>query len=164
MTKYLTPIAVFLGMSITLSSCSGCDDSSSGSDCEPGTAGCECRDGDAGPACDEGLTCVEGVCQGENTIGVSISDPNVRSCEVLVEEAGAVVVGLTTDGTIKGTFIRQAPKVAITFISLTDEPIGEDALQIRTTGDDSATITVKSSSCADSAGQPIDGATVSLSE
>ncbi|MCP4541188.1 MAG: hypothetical protein GY832_28980 [Chloroflexi bacterium] len=140
----------------------GGTDGTDGTDgeCEKGTANCACKEGDT---CDDGLTCVDGICKSQSSDGLSISDPLARSCEVLVEENDIRVVGLTKDETkIKATFVRQAPKVAITFYALKDAAIADGTLGIRYTGGGS--MAIKKTSCADAKGKILTGATVTISK
>jgi hypothetical protein len=59
--------------------------------CSVGSAGCACA---PELACDDGLVCDEGSCHGAAVVGLSISDPNARACEVLLVETGAHVLSV----------------------------------------------------------------------
>ncbi|MCP4605109.1 MAG: hypothetical protein GY847_32060, partial [Proteobacteria bacterium] len=54
---------------ISLLAIGGCKDNNKSAGCEPGTIDCACIEGDAGSTCDEGLACVDGICQGEDSVG-----------------------------------------------------------------------------------------------
>jgi hypothetical protein len=140
------------------SGCKGCDDKPS---CPPGEIGCACLPEDA---CNEGLVCMEGLCEGETTIGFAVSDGNARSCEVLVTEVGetTVVTGITIDDTVSGSFVRQDPAVAVTFMSKTDAPIATGAVSVRATGFESGNLVVTTTHCYDREGIALGDAHVDL--
>ena len=98
----------------------------------------------------------------ETVTGVSVSDKNARSCEVLLLENGAEITGVTQDDTVKAAYVRHTPKVAVTFTALTDTSIGRGAIGIVSAGSTSATIEVSKATCFDAEGKILDGATVSL--
>ena len=80
--------------------------------------------------------------------GLTLSDPNVRGCEILLSEGTAKIDSVTFDGTVVGTFIREAPKVAISFVAAKDAPMANGAIQVKINGD-AKQVTVKKVSCVD---------------
>lgn len=125
--------------------------------CDPGAATCACKEGSV---CNDGLACgADNKCVPPVAAGLQV-DAAARGCELLLTESGATTV-LTANfkNGVKGTFIRQAPKVALTFVSGGDTAIGSN-VELGLGGPTSG-ITVTRSSCVDVKGAPISG-TVSL--
>jgi hypothetical protein len=138
----------------------GDDDDASSSMCVAGNAGCPCLEDDA--CSSEDLTCMAGTCQGTFDVGVTVSNKNARGCDVLVTEQGSRVADATFGETVKGTFVREAPKVALSFISTSDAPIDGNGIQLQLIGAGSDGLQVESVECADRAGKPLEGVTIAL--
>lgn len=87
--------------------------------CAPGTQSCACL---AGGTCNAGLVCSSDLkCGPAVTIGVQVSDATARGCEfVLTEASGTEVVSVEFKNGAKGSWIRQAPKVAVTVVAGSD--------------------------------------------
>lgn len=106
--------------------------------------------------------CVEGMCVGAATSGLSILTQEARSCEVLlVEESGARVLGVEFAQGVVGAWRRQAPNVAITFAREGDLAFeaGLAALQFEGA---LAQLKLKQLSCFDAQGKRIDEAKAEL--
>lgn len=126
-----------------------------GCNCNPAN----CKPGEQACACIEGGTCNTGlVCSSENTCvapvaaGVQFPDAAARGCELLVTETpGSEVVAVTFKNGAKGTWLRQAPKVAITVVSGGDSALA-GAVELGLTGPASG-LSIARSSCVDVKGQ-----------
>lgn len=138
----------------------GCDDTSENPECTPGKASCECTD-DGG--CDDGLTCEAGVCQAWATTTLTVGDKAARACDVLLEEkGGATIKQVRFDDSVKGTFVREAPRTAVSFVATSDAPIGGGVVIVEMLGGDGSGVTVVKSECAGADGAPISGVSVEL--
>jgi hypothetical protein len=124
--------------------------------CEPGVASCACKTGDV---CNEGLACVDSKCVPPVAAGLQV-DAAARGCELLLTESGtSTVVSANFKNGVKGTFIRQPPRVAVTFVSGGDTAIGNNVeLGL---GGPATGVTVTKSSCVDVKGARV-GGSVSL--
>ncbi|MCB9731810.1 MAG: hypothetical protein H6745_04150 [Deltaproteobacteria bacterium] len=123
---------------------------------DPGTAGCACR-GDGG--CDTGLACVANVCQVASEPTGLVLPAGARGCEILLSEgAGAAVSEVRFADSVRGTFIREAPRVAIAVTATSDADFADGAVEVVGTG----APTVTSSTCVDAAGTVLPGASVVL--
>jgi hypothetical protein len=144
-------LAIVLGLSLGALACSGPPA------CPAGTANCPCR---SGAACDTGLTCgADGKCAGGSTSGVTVTDANARGCELLLNEpAGTAVVGVTFNNGLKGTWVRESPKVAVTFVAGADKAIGDGSVVLALTGGTSVSVT--KASCVDVHGARVNGTPV----
>ena len=89
--------------------------------CTAGTLDCQCDGG----TCDEGLVCLEELCQAQGGSGVQIGNPDVRSCDVLFELAGAKVA---YSAEVLGVVERDGDRVALSFTARTDKPLGTIAV------------------------------------
>lgn len=120
-----------------------------------GTAGCACRMDDT---CEGDLVCAEMVCVAGAVRGVALP-AGARGCEILlIEDTGRLTdVRFTA---VDGTFVREAPQVAVTVMQGADEDFPEGAVELVTSAE--ARLTVASSSCVDSVGAPISGARVEI--
>lgn len=137
---------------------SGC---TCGPQCKPGEAACACL---AGNQCNEGLACgADGKCGAPTLVGLVVSDPAARACEVLLaEQPGTVVsVGQFTGGVV-GTSIREAPKVALTFVAPGDSAFPAGSVQLALSRGTTAGLTVTKASCVDAKGARLAGATVTI--
>jgi len=97
--------------------------------CTPGSEGCACS---AGDRCDDGLTCDHGVCGQGATLAPLAFPAQARSCELLLREHGAAVLSIAFASDTAGSFVREAPRVAVALHALSDAPMGE--LEVHVTG------------------------------
>lgn len=120
--------------------------------CEAGAATCACKTGDV---CNEGLACVDAKCVPPVAAGLQV-DAAARGCELLLTESStSTVVSANFKNGVKGTFIRQPPKVAVTFVSGGDTAIGSNVeLGL---GGPATGLTVTKSSCVDVKGARVAG-------
>jgi hypothetical protein len=93
--------------------------------------------------------------------GLTLSDPNVRGCEILLTEGTAKIESVSFDGTVVGTFIREAPKVAVSFVAAKDAPMGPSAIQLTVKGD-ATQVQVKKVSCVDAKAATLASVTATL--
>jgi hypothetical protein len=84
--------------------------------CTAGTQSCPCL---PNSMCNTGLVCSSDMkCGAAVTLGVQVSDATARGCEfVLTEAAGTEVLSVDFKNGTKGSWIRQAPKVAVTVVA-----------------------------------------------
>jgi hypothetical protein len=118
--------------------------------CEAGSQGCACLEGST---CNTGLVCSSDLkCGAAVTIGVQVSDATARGCEfVLTEAAGTEVVSVNFKDGTRGSWIRQAPKVAVTVVSGGDSAIS-NAVSLGLSGSASG-VAFSKVSCVDLKGQ-----------
>ncbi len=124
--------------------------------CPAGTAGCPC---DTGNRCDDGLVCEADTCEEAQAGGFRVSDPNARSCEVLLQETTARITGIEFGAGVQGAMERRAPKVALSFLREADGGFetGSVTLQLEGPSDGYA---VRNARCFNNQGEPIDGVEV----
>ncbi|MBL8919180.1 MAG: hypothetical protein JNJ54_09995 [Myxococcaceae bacterium] len=129
--------------------------------CPPGQAACACL---AGNQCNDGLACgADGKCAAPTLAGVVVSDPAARGCEVLLTEApGTVITSGQFSGGVVGTSIREAPKVALTFVAPGDAPFPAGGVQLALAQGATSGVTVTKASCVDVKGARLAGATVTI--
>ena len=137
-------LATTLPALISLALAFGCDDSGSGS--ATTTPDASTGGGDGG---------------GPVLTGLTVSDPNARGCEVLFIEGGATIEGVTFDATVVGTFIREAPRVALSFVSAADAAMAVGSIRVAVKGDASQLV-VKSVKCVDAKAVALPEASVTL--
>lgn len=92
--------------------------------------------------------------------GLSVSDANARGCEVLLTEKSSKVQRVTFEGSVKGTFLREAPRVAVTFVSKDDSPIATGVVKIE--GGPLSGIEVTKVSCVDKSGAKLPDTKITL--
>lgn len=129
--------------------------------CKPGEAACTCL---AGNQCNDGLVCGgDGKCAAPTLAGVVVSDPAARGCEVLLTEAaGTVITAGQFSGGVVGTSLREAPRVALTFVAPGDAPFPAGGVQLALAQGTTAGVTVTKASCVDSKGTRLPAATVTI--
>lgn len=150
-------LGVFLAVgAIALQSCS-----CGAKPCTTGQAGCACRDGNQ---CDDGAVCGSGnLCQAPTLVGLQVSDGAARGCEVvLTEQPGTAIAFGKFSGGVVGTSIRQAPRVALTFVAPKDAAFPGDGVQLALSSGQLSGVTVTKSSCVDAKGAKLPGASVTL--
>jgi len=98
---------------------------------------------------------------GVQGVGVAFSDPAARGCELLLIEGAGRVESVTFADTVRGTFLREAPRVAVSVVSTGDSPIAQGAVQVALSGDP-AGVEVKTVRCVNAQASALDGVTASL--
>lgn len=113
--KSLSMLIAVLGLSLAGCNCNP-------PTCTEGTQSCACL---AGSTCNTGLVCgTDMKCAPAVTLGVQVSDATARGCEfVLTEATGTEVLSVDFKNGTKGSWIRQAPKVAVTVVAGADSSI-----------------------------------------
>jgi hypothetical protein len=130
-----------------------------GKKCDAGALTCPCK---SGSVCDTGL-----VCQADNTCGGGVAkgvhvDATARGCELLLTEAaGTTVAGVSFTNGLKGTFVRESPKVAVTFVAGGDKAISDGSVQL-TLGGDNPSVAMVLGSCVDVHGARLPGSPVTV--
>jgi hypothetical protein len=89
-----------------------------------------------------------------------VSNANARGCEVLLTEKGGKVQRVTFEGSVKGTFLREAPRVAVTFVSKEDSPIAAGVVKIE--GGPLSGVEVTKVSCVDKSGAKLPDTKITL--
>ncbi|HMI92476.1 MAG TPA: hypothetical protein VK509_13975 [Polyangiales bacterium] len=108
--------AVALVASLALAACG--DDDSAPSPRDGSVAACN-RDN----PCGDGLVCVDERCVAGGDVDVVIGS-SVRGCEVLLEDGdGAQAVDVRFGEGVKGSFVRHAPRLALSFVATGDEAV-----------------------------------------
>lgn len=118
--------------------------------CTPGTQDCACA---TGAVCNEGLVCSgDQKCAPGVTAGVQISDATARGCEfVLTEAPGTEVLSVEFKNGAKGTWIREAPRVAVTVVAGADTALA-GSVSLGLTGSVTS-LSLSKASCVDLKGQ-----------
>lgn len=107
------------------------DDADAGS-CKAGGVGCACIDG---TRCDEGAVCSAGACAAATQQGWSVSDPSARACEArLTERTGSPVAEVAFASPARGTMVREAPLLGISFVAGKDNPLTSGVMTTSVTG------------------------------
>jgi hypothetical protein len=131
-----------------------------GAPCTPGAAACACK---SDQSCASGLVCSPtNVCERGTVVGIQISDPSARGCEVLVtDQPGTVVRGAEFQDSVVGTSVVETPRSAISFVAAKDAAISGEAVQLLLTGPATG-VTISRFSCVDVNGQKLPNANVTL--
>jgi len=150
-TFFRTALVVF---ALALSACT------CGTNCTPGAKDCACK---AASACDDGLVCGgSNTCVAPNTVGVQVSDANARGCEVLLSEtAGSAVTDVSFTKGVEGAWVREAPRVAFSFVAPADARMPTDGISVVVTGPATG-VSVARVNCVDSAGQKLANAAITI--
>lgn len=98
--------------------------------CTPGSAGCACL---AESRCEGSLVCDMGLCRAASTRELVVRDARARSCEVVLVEGGTEVLGVEFGSGVRGTFIREAPRTALTFFRESDAAFATGAVRVLNT-------------------------------
>ena len=80
---------------------------------------------------------------------------------MLTESTGTAVATVAFKAGVVGTFVREAPRTAVTFVAPGDATIPTNGVEVALSGPTSG-VTVSKVSCVDAAGQKLSGVTVSL--
>lgn len=164
-------LAAVAALASLLAATSGCSHDDDGADpgaasqppaCTAGAASCECKsDG----TCDPGLACMDGKCATAGTrVGLAVSDPSVRGCEIVLAEKGTRVAGVVADETARAQLVREAPLAAVSFLAAKDEPIATGAVKLTLVGGAASGVEVKKATCVDASGATVAGATVTVAQ
>jgi hypothetical protein len=101
----------------------------------------------------------QNLCESSRTISLPAIDSAARSCELLLEDDGASVVGADFAPSVRGETVRQSPRTAVAFYGTADEPIRSSAVRIKVVG--SGGMTIARARCFDREGQPLPGGGIS---
>lgn len=127
---------------------------------------CTCGPKQCGPtsACADGAVCgVDGTCAPPTLVHVVVSDASARGCEVLLaEQPGTSFATATFEKGVVGTSLREAPRVALTFVAPGDAAIPGDGVRLALSSGAASGLSVTKSSCVDVKGARLPNATVSL--
>jgi len=111
-----------------------CDDDggdSPASMCEADPLHCTCSEEEP---CPKGFTCEQSECVAENATGIIIGSADARACEVLLLEDSARVSGVDFSENVRGTFLRQAPRIAVSLTRRMDSSFEAADLTVRSVG------------------------------
>jgi hypothetical protein len=116
-----------------------------------------------GQPCDTGTVCgPAGTCVAPTFTSFTIP-AEARGCEVLLTEQAGTTFDSAKFGTgVVGTSLREAPRVAITFVAAKDTAITADQVQLALTSGSAAGLSITRASCVDVTGSKLPNATVSL--
>lgn len=142
-------------------SLAACGSGSGAPACEAGRAECVCRTEEQ---CDDGLACVVGQCLPSTHIGLTVSDPAARSCEVLLDEGDGRIIGARFAPSVTGTHIRQGTHSAVGFFGHADAAIPSDAIALEVVKAAGAGIGISRARCFDRDGRALASATVATIE
>lgn len=101
--------------------------------CTPGQQDCPCKES---AECDGESVCGAGnICVAPTFVDISVSNSEVRACEILLTEQPGTQLAYSKfkTGTV-GTSIRQAPKVALTFTSESNQSLTSGSVQLAVSG------------------------------
>ncbi len=127
--------------------------------CEPGALNCACKEASA---CNDALVCGgDNTCVAPTLATLQVTDANARGCElVLTENEGTTVAAVTFKNGLEGTWVRQAPKVAVTFVAGGDSAVSGQ-VELGLTGPASG-VSVSKTGCVDVRGQRLAGVAASV--
>jgi len=116
-----------------------------------------------GQACDPGTVCgPAGTCVAPTVSSLQVP-ATARGCEVLLtEQPGTTFDSVKFGPGVVGTSLREAPRVALTFVAAKDAAIGADQVQLALTAGTATGLTLTSASCVDASGAKLPNAAVSL--
>lgn len=122
--------------------------------CDPGTIGCACIEGSI---CSGEAMCSEGLCVGVDASGLTIQDPAARSCEVVLFETGTEVLAVTFADGVQGTFVREAPRTAVTFHRTSDAAFDASSVTVQEASGAGGSVELRRARCFDREGAPLTG-------
>ncbi len=127
--------------------------------CDAGALNCACKEAQA---CNDALVCsADNKCIAPTMATVRVTDPAARGCElVLNEREGTTVAAVSFKNGLEGTWVRQAPKVAVTFVAGGDSAVSGH-VELGLSGPASG-VTVTRTGCVDVRGQRLAGAAASV--
>jgi hypothetical protein len=142
----------------------GCGDDGgspdAGGECVPGTAGCPCLEGSI---CQGGLVCDMGLCRAVASVEIDVGDPNARSCECVVVEQNADVLGVLFGEGTEGVHVRESPRTALTFTRRTDTPFPAGAVRVQRS-EGMGTLQLQRVRCFDREGNVLPGTPLRLAQ
>lgn len=160
MMKTMT-ISWILGITFSLALVA-CGGGESDSQCAAGELECACLPADT---CAIGLACIDKLCQPPSELGFTVSDSDARSCEMVLHDGPAKLVGATFGDQVTGVHIRQGDDSALSFFANDDEAIPDGAMALQVvegpTGS-TADIKVVRARCFDRDGGELANVTVDL--
>ena len=114
--------------------------------------------------CPAGQGCGEaGTCLVPTLTTLTVSDASARGCEVLLtEQPGTTVTSVQFGANVVGTHLREAPRLAVTFVAAKDAALGAADVQLALAAGTAAGLTITRAACVDGAGTPLPNATLSL--
>lgn len=115
----------------------------------------------AGAACGPGGCCAPAVQQGT---GIHVVNGNVRACDLVFRTSGEEVPSVSFGGAVIGQHVPKAPNLGVSFVAKDDKSLEGQELGRLVFRGAVAPAELISASCFDSAGAPIEGDVVSLSE
>lgn len=169
MISKLIATTFLLGLPLALGACGGCGNDNNQTTtnnttadmdaCVEGAAGCACTmDG----TCDGDAMCVNNMCQGAQSSGLSITSDTARSCEIMLTESeNGRVLGATYADGVKGSFRRKAPNVALALTRSDDTAFPASSVSIQF-AEGGTLPTVGNVRCFDALGKEVDGASATL--
>lgn len=108
------------------------------------------------------LSVVSCDCGDDKKGGSSLSiDKRARSCDLLIVEGETRIEAVVFGEGVQGTFVREAPNVAVSFIATEDSSIDADAVVVQL-ADADGEFEITQVACADSAGEPLEDPKVSI--
>ena len=112
-------------------------------------------------ACGDGKVCQAGACVAAKGAGLRV-DAAARGCEVLLEDTETAKIARAEFGAeARGSYLRRAPRTALSFIAATDVSLGGGAARVLFAGDGQPKLL--DSECVGADGKKLSGALVSLS-
>jgi hypothetical protein len=123
-----------------------------------GGAGCNC----APPADDPKPPKDAGTTSSFDGLGLEISDPAARSCELVVSGPHGAIDSVTFAEGVTGEFIDHGTRVGVAFFRTADEPIEAGSVELQVEEGAFDALLVAASNCFDAQGRLIEGATVAL--
>lgn len=147
--------SLLLMLSLTLLAFSACPPKPP---CAPGQLDCACAEAQR---CDEGVCGAEGKCVNPTFVSLQVSDPTARGCEVLLsEQPGTTFASAAWTQGVVGTALRQAPRVALTFVAPKDASLPAGSIQLALASGSAAGLSVVSATCVDVNGAKLAAASV----
>lgn len=123
-------------------------------------SGCPC---DTDAACEAGDVCQAGTCRTPFGSSLTVDDPAVRSCEIVLNDPDGAIESVTFASTVMGGHLRRGPHVAISFVQREDLAFPGNSLALELEASASTVnVTVVSSQCFDRLGQPRPTASINL--
>ena len=117
--------------------------------CDAGTLGCDCA---PGKSCGDGLVCVGSVCLAATAQGVTVGNPDVRACDVLLEAPGAAVA---FGDAVEGVSLSEGDKLAFSFTARVDATLDGPVAELLVPGGGGAALTPARVECWDRRGAAV---------
>lgn len=168
---YKRVLIYFVGyLSLALGGCSPDTKTSSEATCTPGNQGCPCKmDGTCNTLSGVQMVCRDEQCvpPGEDVspafqISLSVEPAQVRGCELVLDDQDLSITAIGFDDTVQGQWMRRGPRVALVFISQSDQAIQANAISVEASVDSLADLTWINLKCIDRNGTDISDATLTF--